>query len=66
MTDPLWLTDKQMQRTESHFPLSHGVSRVDNRRIVSGIIFVIHSGLRWRDLPAAYGPPNTIYNPSIR
>jgi transposase len=42
------------------------ISRVDDRRIVSGIIFVIRNGLRWRDAPAEYGPPKTIYNRFIR
>jgi len=43
-----------------------GVPRVDDRRIISGIIFVIRNGLRWRDAPAEYGPPKTIYNRFIR
>jgi transposase len=55
-----------MRRIEPYFPLSHGVPRVDDRRIVSGIIFVIRNGLRWRDAPAVYGPPKTIYNRFIR
>jgi len=44
------------------FALSHGVPRVDDRRVISGIIFVISNGLRWRDAPAEYGPHKTIYN----
>lgn len=49
-------------------PPSHqtGGGRVDGRRIISGIIFVIRDGLRWRDTPAEYGPPKTIYNRFIR
>ena len=46
--------------------MSHGIRRVDDRRIVSGIIFVIRNGLRWRDAPAGYGPHKTIYNRFIR
>jgi len=46
MSDLFWLTDEQMRRIEPYFPLSHGVPRMDDRRIVSGIIFVIRSGLR--------------------
>lgn len=46
-----------MQRIEPNFPLSHGVPRVDDRRIISGISFVIRNGLRRRDAPAEYGPP---------
>jgi transposase len=66
MSDLFWLSDKQMERIEPYSPLSHGVPRVDDRRIVSGIIFVIRNGLRWRDAPAAHGPPKTIYNRFIR
>ena len=46
--------------------MAHGVLRVDDRRVISGIIFVIRSGLRWRDAPAEYGPHTTIYNRFIR
>ena len=45
-----------MRRIKSHFPLSHGVPRVDDRKVVSGIIYVIRNGLRWRDAPGIYGP----------
>jgi transposase len=40
--------------------------RAADRRIVSGIIFVIRNSPRWRDAPAEYGPPKTIYNRFIR
>lgn len=60
------LTPEQMRRIEPFFPLSHGVPRVDDRRVLSGILFVIRNGLRWRDVPAAYGPHKTIYNHFIR
>ena len=66
MSDLLMLTPEQMRRIEPFFPLSHGVPRVDDRRVLSGILFVIRNGLRWRDAPAAYGPHKTIYNRFIR
>ena len=66
MSDLIWLSDAQMQEIAPYFPLSHGVPRVDDRRIVSGIIFVIRNGLRWRDAPKDYGPHKTIYNRFIR
>ena len=66
MSDLFWLTDKQMRRIEPYFPLSHGIPRVDDRRVLSGIIFVIRNGLRWRDAPKDYGPHKTIYNRFIR
>ena len=61
-----WLTYAQIERLEPFFPLSHGVPRVDDRRVISGIVFVIRNGLRWRDAPADYGPHKTIYNRFIR
>lgn len=66
MTEVWMLSEAQMRRIEPYFPLSHGIPRVDDRRIVSGIIFVIRNGLRWRDAPAAYRPHKTIYNRFIR
>ena len=66
MSDFLLLSDAHMRRIEPFFPLSHGIPRVDDRRILSGILFVIRNGLRWRDAPVAYGPHKTIYNRFIR
>jgi putative transposase len=66
LSDLLMLTPEQMRRIEPYFPLSHGVPRVDDRRVLSGILFVIRNGLRWRDAPAGYGPHKTIYNRFIR
>jgi putative transposase len=66
MSDLIWLSQVQMRRIEPYFPLSHGVPRVDDRRVLSGIVFVIKNGLRWRDAPKAYGPHKTIYNRFIR
>ena len=66
MSDLFWLSEQQLSRIERYFPLAHGVPRVDDRRVVSGIIFVIRNGLRWRDAPSAYGPHKTLYNRFIR
>jgi putative transposase len=66
MSDQFWLSREQLCRIETHFPLSHGVPRVDDRRVVSGIIHVIRNGLRWRDAPEVYGPHKTLYNRFIR
>ena len=65
--DELWmLNEVQMRRIEPFFPLSHGIPRVDDRRVVSGIVYVIKHGLMWRDAPRPYGPHKTIYNRFIR
>ena len=66
MADLFLLSQSQMRRIEGFFPLSHGIARVDDRRIVSAILFVIKNGLRWRDAPPGYGPHKTIYNRFIR
>src|SRR4029453_19466812 len=55
-----------MRRIKPYFPLSHGIARVDDRRIISGIVFVIRNGLRWGAAPKKYGPHKTIYNRFIR
>ena len=49
MADLFLLSKAQMRRIEPYFPLSHGIARVDDRRVISGIIFLIKNGLRWRD-----------------
>ena len=66
MDDLFLLSEAQMRRIAPYFPLSHGVARVDDRRVISGIIFVIKNGLRWRDAPPGYGPHKTIYNQFVR
>jgi len=62
MSNLFWLTDAQMARLEPFFPKSHGKPRVDDRRVLSGIIFINRNGLRWRDAPAVYGPHKTLYS----
>ena len=66
MRDLLWLSWSQMHRIELNFPLSHGVARTDDGRVISRIIFVIRNGLHWRDAHKDYGPDKTIYNRFIR
>ena len=60
MSDLYWLTDDQMARLQPYFPKSHGKPRVDDRRVLSGIVFVNRNGLRWWDAPSAYGPHKTL------
>lgn len=66
MSDNCWLCGVQFERIKPHFPRSHGVPRVDDRRVISGIIHVIRNGLRWRDAPGVYGPHKTLYNRFVR
>lgn len=51
-----------MQRLRPYFPKSRGRARVDDRRVLSDIIFINRNGLRWCDAPVEYGPPKTLYN----
>ena len=66
MTGLFLLSETQMARIAPHFPLPHGVPRVDDRRVVSGIVYVIKHGLQWKDAPKGYGPHKTLYNRFIR
>ena len=61
------LTEKEWQAIKPHLPnKSRGVPRVDDRRVLNGIFWVLRSGAFWSDLPERYGPPTTIYNRFIR
>jgi len=62
MSNLFWLTEAQVARLEPYFPKSHGKPRADDRRVLSGIIFINRNGLRWRDAPREYGPHKTLYN----
>jgi len=62
-----WLSDEQWSRVEPYLPTDvRGVERVDDRRVISGIVHVLKSGCRWCDCPPEYGPPTTIYNRFVR
>ena len=62
MSGQFWLTDEQVERLRPHFPKARGKPRVDDRRVLSGILHVLRNGLRWQDAPAIYGPHKTLYN----
>ena len=66
MSTLFYLSPEQIARIKPYFSLSHGVPRVDDRRIVSGIIYVIKHGMQWKDAPREYGPHKTLYNRFIR
>jgi len=58
-----WLNERQWQRLAPLLPNKpRGVPRVDDRRVISGIVHVLRSGCRWADAPAIYGPRKTLYN----
>ncbi len=59
MSNLYWLTDEQMARLEPYFPKSHGRPRVDDRRVLSGIVFVNRNGLRWWALSGQVAPAHS-------
>lgn len=63
MSGLFWLSDEAWAAIEPHLPKNQpGARRVDDRRVISGIIHVIRSGCPWRHCPPGYGPHTTIYN----
>ena len=63
----LWLTEAQFARLQPLLPPTpRGVPRVDDRRVISGILHGLHNGLMWRDAPVCYGPDKTLYNRFVR
>ena len=65
--DYFWLDEGQFERLAPHLPSdTRGKPRVDDRRVISGIIHVLKSGARWADAPAVYGPKKTLYNRFVR
>jgi transposase len=58
-----WLSDEHWAAIEPHLPKNQpGARRVDDRRVISGILHVLKIGCRWQDCPAEYGPSTTVYN----
>ena len=67
MSDVFWLTDQQYARLVPLLPTdTRGKPRVDDRRVISGIVHVLKSGCRWKDAPDRYGPRKTLYNRFVR
>ena len=66
--DRFWLTQEQFAKIAPHLPTdTRGKERVDDRRVISGIIHVLKSGGRWADVPTeVYGPKKTLYNRFVR
>ena len=65
--DWVWLTKDQFARLKPLLPSdTRGKPRVDDRRVISGIVHVLKSGGRWIDAPDVYGPYKTLYNRFVR
>jgi transposase len=61
LSDYEWTAIKQMLPNKPR-----GVRRVNDRRVLNGIFWVLRSGAPWRDLPESYGPRTTCYNRFVR
>ena len=58
-----WISDEAWAAIEPHLPRNRpGPRRADDRRVISGILYVLRAGCRWSDCPAIYGPRTTIFN----
>lgn len=67
MSKMFWLRDEQFSRLKPLLPTdTRGVARVDDRRVISGIVHVLKTGGRWVDAPSIYGPRKTLYNRYVR
>lgn len=68
MSDYFWFSDAQWARIEPHLPADvRGKERVDDRRVLSGIVYALKNGGRWADCPReVYGPKKTLYNRFVR
>lgn len=62
MSELLLLSKAQMSHLKPLFPEACGIPRVDDRRVVIGIVDVIRNGLQWKDAPKLYGHQKTLYN----
>ncbi len=63
MSGLFWLSDEAWAAIEPHLPQNQpGARRVDDRRVISGIVHMLKCGGRWADCPGAYGPSTTVYN----
>ena len=63
MSSGFWLSDDAWAAIEPLLPTNQpGARRVDDRRVISGIIHVLRVGCRWQDCPPDYGPSTTVYN----
>ena len=56
------LTDEEWAVLEPLLPTQRKSARVDDRRIMNAIFYILRTGMPWRDLPEQYGPYTTAYN----
>ena len=58
------VTDEQWEVSQTYFgnsPKQTGRPQSDNRKLLNGVLWILHTGAPWRDLPEYYGPWQTVY-----
>jgi transposase len=62
------LSDKDWELIQPLLPRKkrRGRRRVDDRRTINGILFVLKTGCRWEDMPREYGAPSTCWLRLVR
>ncbi len=63
MSSLFWLSDEAWAAVKRHLPRNQpGARRVDDRRVISGILHVLEVGCRWCDCPVDHRPSTTVHN----
>ena len=64
------MTEQDWRRVEPHLPRRCGPLGGrrfrDHRQVLDGVLWVLHTGAQWRELPARYGPWQTAYHRHTR
>lgn len=67
VADFFWFSDAQWVRIAPLLPTDvRGKKRVEDRRVLSGIVHALRCGGRWADCADVYGPKKTLYNRFVR
>ena len=66
MSGQFWVTHKRVERLKSQVAKPRGKPRVEDRRVLSGILYLLRNGLRGPDAPSVYGPHRTLTHRVVR
>jgi transposase len=61
-----YVVDRRRKFRTGKFSKVTGKPLVDDWRVISGVVYVLRNGLRWKDAPKEYGPRKTLYNRFVR
>lgn len=60
------LNDLEWRAIEPLLPKARGIKRVDDRRVLNGILWRLRTGRSWASIPERYGPSGTCHARFIR